>query len=97
MFLSYVDLAQQLKTKPAFYNTITANCTTTVWALAHSLKSDLPIDKRLILSGHLPDYLTDLGVIDAAPAAERDTEALITPLAQNDTSGAPFSTVIRQR
>ncbi|WP_417278528.1 DUF4105 domain-containing protein [Celeribacter sp.] len=97
MFLSYVELAQRLEEKPSFYNTITANCTTSVWALALALKPDLPMDERLILSGRLPDYLTDLGVIDAAPAEERDENALITPLAQNDTGEASFSDVIRRK
>lgn len=97
LFLSYVELAQRLKEQPAFYNTITANCTTSVWMLAHALTPDLPMDERLILSGRLPDYLTDLGVIDVTPAKERDAAALITPLALNDTSGAPFSDVIRRK
>lgn len=97
MFLSYVDLAQKLEARPAFYNTLTANCTTTVWSLARSLKPDLPIDRRLILSGHLPEYLTDLGVIDAAPAAKLDAAALITPLAQFDDGRRRFSDLIRRR
>jgi hypothetical protein len=97
MFLSYVALAQSLEDRPAFYNTLTANCTTTVWGLAKSLKPDLPVDRRLILSGHLPDYLTDLGVIDAAPAAMRDDAAKITTLAQLDDGTAQFSDLIRRR
>ena len=93
MFLAYVGLAQALEARPAFYNTLTDNCTTAVWRLARVLKSDLPIDRRLVLSGHLPDYLADLGVVDASPT--RDQDALITPLGQKDGGSVPFSTLIR--
>ncbi|PYF09681.1 uncharacterized protein DUF4105 [Rhodobacter viridis] len=95
MFLSYIELAQSLEAEPRFYNTLTSNCTTTVWKLARSLKPDLPIDRRLVLSGRLPDYLTDLGVISAAPAAERDAAALVTPLGQRYDGTKPFSDLIR--
>ncbi|XZQ28880.1 lipoprotein N-acyltransferase Lnb domain-containing protein [Rhodobacter capsulatus] len=97
MFLSYLALAQELEQEPRFYNTLTSNCTTAVWRLARSLKPDLPIDRRLVLSGRLPDYLTDLGVIAAAPAAERDAAALITPLGQRFDGTKPFSDLIRGR
>ena len=97
MFLSYLDLAQALEAEPRFYNTLTSNCTTAVWQLARRLKPDLPIDRRLVLSGRLPDYLTDLGVIAAAPAAERDAAALITPLGQRFDGTKPFSDLIRGR
>ncbi len=97
LFLSYVALAQSLEARPAFYNTLTANCTTTVWSLAHSLKPDLPLDRRLILSGQLPDYLTDLGVIDALPSETRDAAALITPIAQTYDGSKSFSDLIRGR
>lgn len=95
MFLSYIELAQSLEAEPRFYNTLTSNCTTTVWKLARSLKPDLPIDRRLVLSGRLPDYLTDLGVIPAAPAAARDAAALVTPLGQRYDGTKPFSDLIR--
>ena len=97
MFLSYVELAQDLEKEPRFYNTLTSNCTTAVWQLARRLKPDLPIDRRLVLSGRLPDYLTDLGVIAAAPAAARDAAALITPLGQRFDGTKPFSDLIRGR
>ncbi|MEJ2030587.1 MAG: DUF4105 domain-containing protein, partial [Maritimibacter sp.] len=97
MFMSYVDMAQKLEGKPRYYNTVTANCTTSVWTLAHSLKPDMPVDRRLILSGHLPDYLTDLGVVDAAPAEQRDADALITALAQSADASLPYSQAIRSR
>lgn len=97
MFLSYIELAQALEAEPRFYNTLTSNCTTAVWKLARNLKPDLPIDRRLVLSGRLPDYLTDLGVIDAVPAVERDAAALVTPKGQLFDGTKPFSELIRGR
>ena len=96
MFLSYLALARALEENPRFYNTLTANCTTTVWRLAKTLKPDMPVDRRLILSGRLPDYLSDLGVIDP-PGALRDAAARITPLARTDDGSKPFSDLIRHR
>ena len=93
----YVKLANDVSATPRWYHTLTANCTTTVWGLARSLKPDLPIDRRLILSGRLPDYLADLGVIEAADAIARDAAARITPLAQLDDGRKPFSDLIRHR
>jgi len=97
LFEAYVGLARQLEETPRFYNTLTANCTTIVWSLARSIKPDLPIDRRLILSGRMPDYLQDLGLIDPAPADIRDAAALVTPLAQTWDGTIPFSALIRQR
>ncbi|MBZ4023500.1 hypothetical protein CKO11_13645 [Rhodobacter sp. TJ_12] len=95
MFMSYVALAQELQAEPTFYNTLTANCTTVVWRLARSLNPDLPLDWRLVLSGHLPDYLTDLGVIAPALPEARDRAARITPRAQRNLPGLSFSEKIR--
>ncbi|MCB1334160.1 MAG: DUF4105 domain-containing protein [Roseivivax sp.] len=98
MFLSYVALAQELEAAPQFYNTLTANCTTTVYGLARRWQPDLPVDWRLVLSGRLPDYLADLGVLDGPrPTADQPEPALITPRARAAPPGADFSTVIRTR
>ena len=91
-------LAQELEAAPQFYNTLTANCTTTVYGLARRWQPDLPVDWRLVLSGRLPDYLADLGVLDGPrPTADQPEPALITPRARAAPPGADFSTVIRTR
>ena len=97
MFLAYVTLAQELEAAPRFYNTLTANCTTTVYRLARVLKSDLPVDVRLVLSGRLPEYLDDLGVLGGEGAVDtRRRAALITPRAQALDPAADFSPGIRR-
>lgn len=96
MFMAYVGLARQLEEKPRFYNTLTANCTTVVYQLAHVLKADLPLDWRLVLSGHLPDYMAALGVLGGdGPVAMRAEAARITAQAQAADPDMDYSRAIR--
>jgi hypothetical protein len=59
-----LSLGNELAATPRFYNTLTANCTTTVWLLTQALGGGLPADWRVLLSGYLPDYLYDIGRLD---------------------------------
>lgn len=59
MFMGYVALANDLNRKPAFYNTLTSNCTTIVFALVRQLQPTLPLDHRLLLSGYADQYAYD--------------------------------------
>ncbi|MCR8547831.1 DUF4105 domain-containing protein [Salipiger sp. P9] len=96
LFMAYVGLAQQLEARPRFYNTLLANCTTVVYGLAQVLKADLPIDRRLILSGRLPEYIEALGVLGGnGTMADRRAAALITAKAQAAGDTADFSAAIR--
>ncbi len=98
MFMSYVGLAQDLERKPQFYNTITANCTTVVYGLARNLKSDLPLRQSLILSGRLPQYLDDLGVLGGEGTLQKRHEAALLPgPAERKQSDLPYSQAIRTR
>ena len=98
LFLSYVELARQLERQPRFYNTITANCTTVVYGLALGLKSDLPLNDKLILSGRLPEYLETLHVLGGeGTMAERRAAALVPPGAEMRHPGLGYSEAIRLR
>lgn len=95
LFLSYVELANQLEEHPKFYNTVTRNCTTTVYPLANSIKPDMGLDWRLLMSTHLPSYIDQLGGFQDEMTPEARTErAAITALAQT-ASGSNYSDVIR--
>ncbi|MEL7175408.1 MAG: DUF4105 domain-containing protein [Pseudomonadota bacterium] len=95
LFMSYVALAQDLEARPAFYNTLTANCTTTVFRLARVLNPDLRPDWRIVLSGNLPDYVEAQGVLEGdIPLDERMAAAAITAKAQA-YQGADFSKALR--
>lgn len=96
LFMAYIRLAERLEARPQFYNTLLANCTTVVYGLAQVLKPDLPIDRRLILSGRLPEYVEALGVLGGnGTVDERRAAALITPKAQATGDDTDFSAAIR--
>ncbi|MGP3699689.1 Lnb N-terminal periplasmic domain-containing protein [Rhodobacter sp. NSM] len=96
LFLSYLGLGNELAARPAFYNTVTANCTSTVWRLAQGLGADLPLDWRLLLSGHLPCYLEDFGALPGEmPMEARRAAAAITARALSAPADMPFEEAIR--
>ncbi|MEP5761037.1 MAG: DUF4105 domain-containing protein [Litoreibacter sp.] len=96
LFMSYVNLAQQLENRPAFYNTLTANCTTSVYKLAQIVEPNIRPDWRVLLSGHLPDYIDAMGgFADDVPVETRMQNAAITAKAQI-YDGSSFSSAIRK-
>ncbi|WP_215399244.1 Lnb N-terminal periplasmic domain-containing protein [Rheinheimera oceanensis] len=63
LFLGYLQTAEALRTTPGFYNTLTSNCTTIVFDLARRIAPGIPLDYRLLLSGHFAEYAYDLGAL----------------------------------
>ncbi|WAP67735.1 Lnb N-terminal periplasmic domain-containing protein [Jiella pelagia] len=63
LFMEYAKAGNDLARQPAFYDTLTANCTTVVFDLARMIEPGLPTDWRILLSGYLPGYLRDQGVL----------------------------------
>lgn len=61
LFIAYINHANQLARAPAFYNTLTANCTTVVYEMLQKIVGGIPLDYRLLLSAYLPEYLHRLG------------------------------------
>ena len=97
LFVAYLEQAQALDQEPAFYNTLTSNCTTIVWQLARQISPDLPLDWRLLASGYFDDYLQQLGALPAGvAAAELKQRGRITERARADGGSAQFSQHIRQ-
>lgn len=96
LFLSYVQAANALAGRPAFYNTITSNCTTIVYRMARQIEPGLPWDIRLLLTGDLPDYLHDVGAVDrSVPLDELRRRGRITERARNTAAADDFSRAIR--
>ena len=68
LFESYLTAADELNAKPAWYNTLLSNCTNIIFYMARIVSGDrLPWDYRIWVSGWLPNYLYDVGMLDAAP------------------------------
>ena len=57
LFLDYAAEATQVARHPAFYNTVTDNCTTVPWTLSRAEGAFLPLDWRVLASAYGPDYL----------------------------------------
>jgi hypothetical protein len=64
LFLAYVDQANELVSKPRFYNTLSVNCTTLVYHMMKHVVGYLPWDYRVLLSGYLPEYFYRVGALD---------------------------------
>jgi hypothetical protein len=96
LFLSYVQAANELVDKPMFYNTLMSNCTTIVYRMARQISPDLPRDYRLLLTGYLPEYFHDVGVVDRSISTERLRQrSRITEQARRSGPQDDFSTMVR--
>ena len=97
LLISYLDLGNSLADQPQFYNTVTANCTSTVYRLVQTIKPDMPLDIRLLLSGRLPEYINELGGLQGdLPMDQRRLAAAITAKAQGIGPDQDYSALIRQ-
>lgn len=103
LFLEYLETADQLKKAPAWYNTLTSNCTTIIFDMAQAIHPDrLPKDYRILMSGYLPNYLYDNQVLNHQwTMQEWYTHAYINPRTMNfsqqkNQSSEAFSQQIRQ-
>lgn len=96
LFRAYVASANALAVAPRWYNTITANCTTIVFAMIDRIVPGLPLDRRLVLSGYLPEYVYELGALDMRYDLETLREmGAITPRGQAADREPGYSIAIR--
>jgi hypothetical protein len=67
----YVEQMNSLARRPRFYNTLMRNCTTEVVRILRAAGRPLPLDWRILVSGYVPQYLYELGMLeDQRPLAE---------------------------
>lgn len=96
LLLEYVVDANALSTSPKFYNSITTNCTTTIFKMMRAVGSKTPLDWRLIVNGYLPDYAYQLGALDVRlPLADLRAAAHIDKRAVEAGLSPDFSRLIR--
>ncbi len=96
VLLQYVAEANDLKEKPAFYNSLTTNCTTAVAKLIRAAGGTMPFDWRLIVNGYLPGYLYDQrAVVTTIPLSELTALAQIDERAKAADQSPDFSKLIR--
>ncbi len=98
LFLEYLRQMNELKEKPAFYNSLLTNCTTNIWLNARIYPAQLPMSWKIIASGHVPEYLFELGMLDAEPGLDLEglrRRAHINARAQAADQASDFSARIR--
>ncbi|PMR72602.1 DUF4105 domain-containing protein [Billgrantia endophytica] len=97
LLLAYVEEANQLAKAPRFYNTITANCTTLVFAMVRGIGAGLPLDYRLLVTGRLPSYAFKVGGLwPGYSLAELEIQGRIDQQARDAHDVPGFSRRIRQ-
>jgi hypothetical protein len=95
MFLSYLASANTLRTQPAWYNSLTTNCTTLIRQHEKLVDPQAPWSWRLLVNGRLDAYLYARGYVSRdLPLAELKRRSAITAAAQPATA-AEYSTAIR--
>ncbi|KQU88647.1 hypothetical protein ASD12_29215 [Mesorhizobium sp. Root102] len=96
LLLEYVSDANALAAAPAFYNSITTNCTTTIVKMMRAVGDPIPFDWRLIVNGYLPEYAYDRGALDTRlPVSTLRELAHIDDRARNSGLSPDFSRLIR--
>jgi hypothetical protein len=66
LFLDYVREINQLVEQPAFYNTLTTNCTTNILFHARASGGIARYNWKILLSGYAPDYVYEVGGLDTS-------------------------------
>ncbi len=96
LFLDYVRQINQLREQPAFYNTLTTNCTTTILWHSRVNPDHLPFSWKVLLSGYVPEYVYDAGRLDTSlPFSELFRRSHINEGAQAADQAPAFSITIR--
>lgn len=98
LFMEYIRKINGLKTQPAFYNTLTTNCTTTIWMNTLVNPRHLPFNWKILVSGYLPELLYDYDRLQDGdlPFADVQRRAHVNARAQAAGDGPDFSRRIRQ-
>jgi hypothetical protein len=100
LFLQYLLRANQLHEKAEWYNAVTRNCTTDVFAMMRSI-GPLPsgisrFDPRVLFSGEADEMLYEHGLLAGSlPFAELRAQSRINPTARASGNSPDFSQVIR--
>jgi hypothetical protein len=97
LFLEYVRRINKLRVKPAFYNTLTTNCTTQVLALVQALGGVAQYTWKILLSGYVPEYLYETETLIPGMSLEEIMKrSLVNERAKQLIHEPNFSALIRE-
>ena len=96
LFVTYVNAANERASEPAWYNTLTTNCTTVIFDLVRLIEPGIPMDWRILLSGYLPGYLVEQNAtVWKLPEDEVRKKAAISAKARRAGNSTAYSVAIR--
>lgn len=96
VFLEYMRAIDTLGARPEFYNTLTTNCIGTIWLHTRVNPEHLPFSWKMLLSGHVPEFLYQAGRLETKlPFAELQEHSRINAPAQAADQFPDFSRRIR--
>lgn len=97
LFMAFVNYGNDLAAKPAWYNTLTTNCTTVPYLMVTRFSKKVGLDRRILLPGRLPEYLHELGVLaKGQDIAQTRNRARLGALGPAGPDGTAFSRNMRQ-
>jgi hypothetical protein len=97
LFLEYLNEINRLNREPAWYNTLTTNCTTDVMRNLRLAGGTVPRSWKILLSGYLPEYIYERGGLNTSlPFPELRRRSLINARARAADQDPAFSRRIRE-
>ncbi len=99
VFLNYINKINELKKRPQFYDTLTRNCTTSIWNNSLVHKSNMSLTWEILLSGHTAFYLYKKGLLKTYGLSfeELQKRAYINPLVEHSKIDENYSSRIRKK
>jgi len=83
MLLDYIEELNNLALNPRWYNTLTENCTTTIWRHARSVGSSFPLDWRILANGYVLELAHELGTVNTSlPVEELRARSMVSDKAR---------------
>jgi Domain of unknown function (DUF4105) len=96
LFMDYVREINSLKEHAEWYNTLTTNCTTSIFMHTRVNPGHPPLNWKLVLSGYTPAYVYEAGRLDTSlPFEELKKRSRINDAAQAADQAPDFSQRIR--
>ena len=97
LFLEYIHQLNALNIQPEFYNTLTTNCTTSIWLNTRVNAAHVPLSWKVLVSGYLPQFLYEHGRLETygLSFSELQRSVHINARAQAANQAADFSQRIR--
>jgi hypothetical protein len=95
LFLSYLAAVQKLAAQPAWYNTLTDNCTTGI-LVRTGAKGSVRYDWRIVLSGYAAQLAYDKGLLNKSLPFSALKEASLIRRPENAVIDCHYSFEIRQ-